>query len=361
MIDLEKRRWGKHFSDSEIEDARKNHRLLTMEIETSHLCNLRCIYCYNSSGRSLKNELSTSMIFNVIEQGIELGLKRVIIIGGGEPLMHPDILKIIKFLYIKKLGIDLFTNGTLITQKLAEIFYDYRVEPVVKLNSLIPEVQDFLAKKKGTYNLIQKALKNLQSAGYPDDNHDLGIESIICSYNYKEIPKIWQWARDQQIIPYMEMITFQGRAKKRKDLNVPVKDLEKLFKKLAKIDKEKYGYSWIPHPPIAALSCGRHEYSCTIDSRGYVQPCTGVNIKVGNIRYQKLKDILKENIIINCLRNIRENIKGVCKTCELLSQCYGCRGMAYHITGDFLAPDPLCWKNPDALKIEKNKSYRLSK
>ncbi len=355
MINLNKNRWGRHFSDSDIEHARKSHRLLTMEIETSHICNLRCIYCYNCSGKVLNNELSTKEIFNVIDQGIDLGLRRVIIIGGGEPLMHPDIMKIINFIHKKELGIDLFTNGTLITKDLAKTLYELDVEPVIKLNSLKPDVQDFLVNKKGTFDKIHKAIEYLQKAGYPDKDHDMGVESIICSYNYDEISEIWRWARDRNIIPYIEMITFQGRAKKRSDLNVPVEDLKKLFYKLSKIDKEEYGHEWEPHPPIAALSCSRHEYSCTIDSRGYVLPCTGVNIKVGNIRHEKLENILKQSVIINCLRNIRKNIKGECKTCSLLEKCYGCRGMAYHISGDFLAPDPLCWHNTEHLKIHRIK------
>jgi radical SAM protein with 4Fe4S-binding SPASM domain len=221
---------------------------------------------------------------------------------------------------------------------------------VVKLNSLRPEVQDLLADHPGTFEAIQRGLDALQKAGYPDAGHDLGVESIICAQNYAEIPAMWRWARSRGIVPYFEMITFQGRARQRLDLNVSVPDLERLFKELARIDREQYGFIWEPHPPIAALSCSRHEYSVTVTSSGYVQPCTGVDIKVGNIRHTPLREILEKNVVVDCMRNVRQHIKGACSGCDHAGVCYGCRGLAYHVTGDFLASDPLCWRNPKHLK-----------
>ena len=114
-LDLGKKRWGRHFSDEEIADARDNGRLLTMELETSHICNLRCIYCYSNAGKKLQNELTLDEMFDVIDQGIALGVRRVILIGGGEPLMHPHIMDIVEFLHRRGVAIDLFTNGTLLT------------------------------------------------------------------------------------------------------------------------------------------------------------------------------------------------------------------------------------------------------
>jgi MoaA/NifB/PqqE/SkfB family radical SAM enzyme len=37
--------------------------------------------------------------------------------------------------------------------------------------------------------------------------------------------------------------------------------------------------------------------------------------------------------------------KGPCANCDLADGCYGCRGTAFQVTGDYLASDPLCWRN----------------
>lgn len=345
--------WGREFSDAEIEAARREGRLLTMELETSHVCNMRCVYCYNSAGRRLQNELSTAEILDVIDQAAALGLRRAILIGGGEPLMHPDIFRIIDDLHERGIGIDLFTNGTRIEADTARFLFERGVEPVVKRNSLRAEVQDELTGLPGAFERIERGLDHLFAAGYPAPGRDLGIETIVCSQNYAEIPELWRWARERGVTPYVEMITFQGRARDRRDLNVSVGRLRALFEKLAEIDRADYGIYWEPHPPVAGLSCARHEYSCTVTANGYVQPCTGVDLKVGNLRHQTLAEILAGSPVIASLRRVRENIKGACARCDLLSQCYGCRGMAYHLTGDYLAPDPLCWRNPGHLVLDE--------
>jgi predicted hotdog family 3-hydroxylacyl-ACP dehydratase len=49
--------------------------------------------------------------------------------------------------------------------------------------------------------------------------------------------------------------------------------------------------------------------------------------------------------VVQDLKNYKEMIKGPCGECEKLDECYGCRGTAFQMTGDYLASDPLCWNN----------------
>jgi len=114
-----------HFTPAEIEAARTTGGLLSMELETSHRCNLRCVYCYNGSGRSQQNELSQRELLSVIDQAVQLGLRRLVIIGGGEPLMHPNICDLIEYARSRQLAIELFTNGVLMTAELAERLYGW--------------------------------------------------------------------------------------------------------------------------------------------------------------------------------------------------------------------------------------------
>jgi len=208
--------------------------------------------------------------------------------------------------------------------------------------------QDTLAGIPGTYDKIHKGIQHLLDAGYPSADLPLGIETIICKQNINELPQIWEWARQRSIIPYFETVTFMGRARNH-DLNVTANEVETLFKSLLEIDKSKYNLNWNIHPPIAGSSCKRHYYNLVVTSNGYVRPCVGVNISLGNVRHTSLKDIVESSVILDSLRNMRKNIKGYCKTCEHSQDCYGCRGMAYHVYGDCFESDPFCWKNPKRL------------
>ncbi|MEA3547565.1 MAG: radical SAM protein [Thermodesulfobacteriota bacterium] len=334
---------GMEFSPEEIAEARRRNGLLSMELELSRTCNLRCVYCYASSGKPLDHELTLAEIEDVVEQAVQLGARKIIVLGGGEPLLYPQLFEVLDFIINQNLVVDLFTNGTLMSPDFARKLYMRGVGVVIKMNSRKAAIQDYLADREGTLAAINKGLTALREAGYPDEEHSLGIETIICRQNYDELPDLWRWARRQEIVPYVEVMTLQGRATDHPELEVSPDEIKTLFETLARIDAEELGCHWTPHPPLVASQCARHEYSCTITSNGEVHPCPGVNVSAGNIREQKLSDILTNSKVIQDLRNIRTNIKGHCADCDISDQCYGCRGHAYQVTGDYLAADPLCW------------------
>ena len=341
--------WGAHFSREEIEAARDQGRLLTMELELSMVCNLRCIYCYAEAGKPLEHELSLGEIYDVLAQAEALGARRIIVLGGGEPMLHPAVMEIMRHIRSRGLGVDLFTNGVAVTPGIARELFAMGVCPVIKMNSLREDAQDFLAGAKGSFAAIRAGLRNLLDAGYPSRELPLGVQSVICRQNIAELPEMWIWARERGIVPYFEMITFQGRARRHPELQVSLDEVRVLFESLASTDRERYGRTWTPTPPIAGLTCSRHEYSCTVTCQGKVYPCPGVNVEVGDIRRAPLAEILAQSPVIRQLRTIRQTIKGACRNCDASDRCYGCRGMSYQATGDFLAADPLCWRNPEAL------------
>jgi radical SAM protein with 4Fe4S-binding SPASM domain len=113
---------------------------------------------------------------------------------------------------------------------------------------------------------------------------------------------------------------------------------------MADIDRERYGIRWEPQPPLVGSRCLRHRFSCLLNAYGDVWPCVGVSVTVGNVRERPLADILRDSEVIEDLRQHRKTIKGPCAACEKAAECYGCRGAAYQLTGDYLASDPLCWR-----------------
>lgn len=335
--------WGVEFSRQEIAQTRSANGLLSLELELSRACNISCLYCYAASGAPMEEELNLAEIKAVVDQAAELGARKIIVLGGGEPLLYPQVFPVIDYILAKGIQVDIFTNGTLITDAVAGQLYQRNIGVVIKMNSRDAGRQDFLAGRDGTFAAIEKGLAALQAAGYPDATHPLGIQTIICQQNYEEIPDIWRWARRQQIIPYVEMMTLQGRATEHPELEVPVTEIREIFETLAQIDAQEFGRSWLPHPPLAASQCARHEYSCTVTANGDVTPCPGVSVVAGNVRDHTLAEIIHDSKVIQELRNIRSTIKGRCAQCDLNASCYGCRGHAYQVTGDYLAEDPLCW------------------
>ena len=86
-------------------------------------------------------------------------------------------------------------------------------------------------------------------------------------------------------------------------------------------------------------------FSCLITAQGDVLPSAGLRIRLGNIREQRLSDIIKDSEVLEDLRDHTLTIKGPCAACEKVDSCWGSRGAAFELTGDYLASDPLCWRN----------------
>jgi MoaA/NifB/PqqE/SkfB family radical SAM enzyme len=291
MIKAMRRMFG--FTDEEIgEGPLIEGRLLSMELEFSSRCNLRCHYCYAGKDMFRDNELELEEIYDIISQAKALGARKIVYLGAGEPLLDNKLRDVVNYVY--KLGLEhvLFTNATLINADIARFLYRHNVAVVVKYTSMRKEVYEHLCGVEGAYDDMIHGMDCLFDAGYPGKENRMGIEAIISNDNIAEMSTMWRWARTRGILPYFECLTYQGSVKNHGELYPSRERMRAVFEELAEIDSKEFGLRWPAHPPIAAFACKRHLYSCLVNSQGYVQPCVGVGIKVGSIRLEKLADIL---------------------------------------------------------------------
>jgi radical SAM protein with 4Fe4S-binding SPASM domain len=327
-----------------IHEALKDNRLLSVEIEFSRRCNFKCAYCYIRSEDAYKDEMTRNEIRDVIVQAQELGARKIIVLGG-EPMIYPAIFEMLEFIGERELEAEVFTNGCNVTAENARRLFELDVNVALKMNSFDKKLQDELTGVPGSYEIIQSALANLTSSGYPSERPFLAVSTIICRQNISEMTRLWQWLRDRKILPYLEMITPQGNAADNQWLYPEPREIQELFDEIARIDREEYGQTWDPQPPLVGNVCLRHSFSCLVSADGNVMPCVGVAIPVGNIRENSLKSIIQNSEVMQGLRNHEHTIKGPCAACRKSGDCYGCRGAAYNMTGDYLASDPTCWRN----------------
>ncbi len=344
MTNCTDRIYGSEFTPGEIAEAVAAGRLLSMEIEFNRNCNFSCVYCYASSPQVRRDDLSREEFRDVIAQARDLGARKIIILGG-EPMLYPHIMEMIGYIRSLDMQVELFTNGAAITADVARELFGQRVRVVLKMNSRDESLQDTLCGRGGAHAQIREAFENLKQAGYPAPDRPLGVSSIVCRQNVDELPDMWRWLRDQGILPYFEMITPQGGAREHDMLALDSHRVERFFRDIAEIDAASYGHQWEPQPPLVGGACLRHQYSCAVSSQGFVQSCVGITIPIGDLRRQSLKEILRDSEVVQDLKNYHELIKGPCRDCDRLEHCYGCRGAAYQLTGDYLASDPLCWRN----------------
>jgi radical SAM protein with 4Fe4S-binding SPASM domain len=83
----------------------------------------------------------------------------------------------------------------------------------------------------------------------------------------------------------------------------------------------------------------------TILADGTVLACRRLQIKIGNVPDQLLREIFISSKNHRRMRACERMEK--CGKCRLLPYCRGCMAVAYGAKGDFLAGDPQCWKVTD--------------
>lgn len=335
---------GSEFTVADIEAAVERGGLLSVEIEPSLACNFRCQYCYNGGESACVDELSFDELCDVIRQAKALGARKIIVLGG-EPMIYPRIMELLAFIRGESLMAEMFTNGTRVSADAARQLFDLGTQVVLKMNSFDDAIQDEMAGFTGAAAIIRTAFENLSAAGFPSPGHLFAVSTVICTRNLPEIRTMWAWLRDRKITPYFEIITPQGNAREGQELEVESPLLHQLFNDLSAMDRDRYGIAWEAQPPLVGDRCLRHQYSCLVGATGTVTPCVGVTIPLGNVRERKLGEILRDSEVVRDLRRYQQTIQGPCADCERAKVCYGCRGAAYQLTGDYLASDPLCWHN----------------
>jgi MoaA/NifB/PqqE/SkfB family radical SAM enzyme len=83
---------------------------LVVELDPTSMCNLACPDCISGSLLN-KEEIPSERLLNLTNEMIEAGVKAVILIGGGEPMMHPAIGEVIDRLGKADVRIGITTNG----------------------------------------------------------------------------------------------------------------------------------------------------------------------------------------------------------------------------------------------------------
>lgn len=99
---------------------------------------------------------------------------------------------------------------------------------------------------------------------------------------------------------------------------------------------------------IRQLGCQAGRGYIGISPEGNVAPCVHLldtEAECGNVKDTPLSDVLESHPILQELRS-RNNLQGKCGQCTYKNTCGGCRALAYHQNGHYLAEDPVCFFEP---------------
>ena len=171
---------------------KKQDRLLYFNINFD--CNNNCVFCAAGSKQSRANrkEMKASQISRALDRR-NVGAGDVVVVNGGEPTVHPEIISILEDASSRGAFVYLFSNGL----KLSEMDFAYSLVEAgvnriaVPIYSHIAKTHDLLTRHKGSFADTIRGINNLFSIR-EQNRHPLEIElkTLVCLMNMNHLPQI---------------------------------------------------------------------------------------------------------------------------------------------------------------------------
>jgi len=351
--------------------------------DVTYGCNLKCKHCYATAGRLWNDELTTEQAKHAIDIFDRAGVT-ILAFSGGEPLVRPDILELVRYAADKGIYVAMATNGTLITKKKAKEMKEAGVEFVqISLDGANAETHDAFRGINGAFDKTVQGIKNCVN-----EKFFVEVSTTVTKYNYKEIPNIIEFSEKLGADWFMAFNFIPtGRGKDITKVDLSPEEREDMLKLLwnelktrskinvlstapqfarvalqqEKEEKEKIVPTHFYNPKLAGQlvdlaefigGCGAGRFYMGMRANGDIQPCVFFPLKLGNILKDDFEDLWINNPILNELRN-KDILKESCGSCEYRYYCGGCRARAYGYTGDYLAPDPGCIYNREIYVVQQ--------
>lgn len=292
-------------------------------VEVTQKCNLQCIHCFNNSGPNHK--LPKLVYFESVLRKVEQLNVKEIVLSGGEPFVHPNILEIIN-MFAEKYSVKILTNGTLLNKPIINYLIRKGIKTQITLNGPTKQID---AQMRGNgFDATVASIQEMVALGGIDL---LYITTAISKLNYQSLEEYTKFLKSLGVKNIQfSMVNRRGRAVENwneLELTLPEK-----ITALLEVEKIKQKYSDVN---IITSGLSRMNDYLVDDARGdceyYTEEvCFNVN---GDISIcpciQLFCDCTKCNSIYlgqgESMTQFLESNSEKCRTCPVYSSCMaGC-------------------------------------
>ena len=320
-----------------------------VSIEITHRCPLECQHCYNNlpmnDSQARRQEMTFAEHVRLLDELAGLGCLWILYTGG-EPFVRKDFLDI--YTEAKKRGflITLFTNGTLITPRIADHLAEYRPFAIeITLYGATRETYEALTRIPGSFDRCLRAIRLLKQRGLP-----LKLKTVPTTINVHEVYEMKRFAEEEigvefKFDPFVNPRTDCSQSPLALRLSPeqavglefrdPVRTAE--YFKLAQNELASQ------HGPLGPkkYTCGGGKNGCAIDPTGRMTICVISQQEGFNLRESSFTEGWNGR-----LRDIRETPRThqtICLRCQIQDLCGMCPAHGELENGDGERPvDFLC-------------------
>ena len=319
-----------------------------VSIEVTHRCPLECQHCYNNlpinDAQARKQELSFEEHVRLLDELVDLGCLWLLYTGG-EIFARKDFLQI--YTEAKKRGflITLFTNGTMITPRIADHLAEYRPFNIeITLYGATRETYEALTKVPGSFDRCRKGIQLLLERGLP-----LKLKTVPTTVNYHEVYDMKRFAEEDLGVEFK----FDPLVNPRTDCSQSPLSVRLTPEQAVALEfrdpVRRSEYLRLVEGELATAHrrstrryvCGGGHNGCAIDPNGQMTICVlshrdGYEIRGGSFSEGwegRLHDI----------REIKNTHETICTNCRITSLCSMCAANGELENGDAEKPvDFLC-------------------
>ncbi len=341
-----------------------------MAWEVTARCNLHCIHCRAAAGSDIPEGIFTLERARAFLDHIAEFASPVIVLTGGEPLLHAHLPEIMAHGTSKGFRMCLATNGTLLTGKVCGRLIDAGVKMVsLSLDGATASVHDDFRQQEGAFEGAMQGISCLKRNGIP-----FLINSSFTQRNLSDVESTFELAKRLGAKAwYMFCVVPVGRGEEiTAELLSPeqYRDLLNWHIEMERREEENGGtilvrptcapqyYRLIAEAQAAGRPVARRSLSFStggakgcvagqsivlIEASGDVKPCSYFPEAAGTILTTPFQEIWSDAELFRKLRD-PASYTGVCGKCPHLSVCGGCRVRAHFAGNGFFGQDPLCLK-----------------
>lgn len=325
--------------------ARNKGRRVPVEvsIEVTHRCPLECQHCYNNLPMSDVPAREAEMTFQehvrLLDELVELGCLWILYTGG-EVFARKDFLDIYTEATKRGFLVTIFTNGTMITPRIADHLVEYRPFSIeITLYGATRETYERLTKIPGSYDRCVKGIQLLLSRGLP-----LKLKTVPTTINVHEVDEMKRFAEELGV-----EFKFDTLINPRTDCSQSPLNVRLAPEQVVALDfsnptrKEEYRERASKEIALSEQSLGSKRYTCggghtgcAIDPTGNMTICIishrdGANFRDGGFTegwMGKLQEI----------RNTPRLRQSICSSCRLHALCSMCPANGELESGDAETP-----------------------
>lgn len=298
--------------------------------ELTRRCNLRCIHCGSRAGEAVGRELSRRETLSLADQLIELGCRRVTLIGG-EVTLYPYWPQVARRLSQGGVACDVITNGYGKTKEDIKAFGQAEPASVAVSVDGFGKTHDALRARPGAFAEVEAFCQTIRSLGIP-----VTAVTTITRRSIKDLEPLSRWMARQQIAAWQwQQVSPMGRAEECPELCLNRQDMERVLElyrqlrgRVSILLADNLGYFYRGIQPFWGCAAGL----CVIglDAEGNVRGCeslTDPRFIEGNALKRPLREIWEDpNAFCYNRRFQITDLAGRCARCRYGPVCAGgCR------------------------------------